>query len=445
MGMTLLVACVQCNALFGIEEAELDDADAGNASGGVAGNGGQGGGAGQDGSAASGGGAGAGAQGGSGASGGGGGLAGGAATGGAGGVAGSGGAAGNAGVGASGGAGGAATGGSAGGCSADLQTDPNNCGSCGRSCLGAVCVAGECQPELVAAAVHGSTDLALTGPAIYWGNTVSGRLYRYDRTTKATSSHQFPGTSAQTVRALGSFVYVLAWQTKEIHRVADSGVTPQSVLTAGALTNVYNLDASGIYWLLCPTSSSGELHRANTDGSAPSKLVDVPLCADSLELDGTHVYMNATNSGAVYRAAKASPHTVSPIGSASPGSLALALSSSDVFFGDWDSGNWGPGSLRRVAKGGGSPLTIATGQQLISATLNASGYVYWLSRGNWPSFNDGSAQKVSVQGTSVGTPVSLGTGLGGASSLAADATHVYWLLAGASLPISQGALWRVAR
>jgi hypothetical protein len=57
-----------------------------------------------------------------------------------------------------------------GSCSAPLETDPLNCGSCGHSCLGGTCNGGICQPRQVAAFDAGNEPVSLTvdDDSIYW-------------------------------------------------------------------------------------------------------------------------------------------------------------------------------------------------------------------------------------------------------------------------------------
>ncbi|MEZ4221829.1 MAG: hypothetical protein R3B13_12930 [Polyangiaceae bacterium] len=329
------------------------------------------------------------------------------------------------------------------GCTANLDNDPDNCGSCAHSCLGNGCSSGQCQAELVTETPWGAASIALTASAIFWGNTLSGVLYRYDRTTKMTTNTHL-GTDVSEVYAEGSDVYAFVDKGDEIFRVPASGGTPQSIIKVGAATSSFGVDQSGVYWVTCPSSSSGEVYRANLDGGGPTKLVDVSLCPLTLRLDATHIYFATSKSSGIYRVSKASPHTPQLIGSANPGSVALFVTDTDVFFADFDYMNWSAGDVYRVPKGGGPPLTIAKDQLITSAILEANGKVYWTNRGTWSKFTDGSVQAAPVQGTTVGSSVALGTGLGAPESLALDATHVYWLLSGSNVP-GPGSIWRVAR
>lgn len=94
-----------------------------------------------------------------------------------------GGSSGSAGSTGSAGNGGSAGSAGSGGCTADLQTDPDNCGVCGHSCLGGKCDAGVCQPlEIATTDPTYPTPMALAADAdgIYFvgvGGVGDGALF----------------------------------------------------------------------------------------------------------------------------------------------------------------------------------------------------------------------------------------------------------------------------
>jgi hypothetical protein len=60
----------------------------------------------------------------------------------------------------------------------DTDTDSNNCGRAGHSCLGGACVQGVCQPALVSNAFQCATAMTATEQHVYVGDV--GNLVRYD-------------------------------------------------------------------------------------------------------------------------------------------------------------------------------------------------------------------------------------------------------------------------
>ncbi len=77
--------------------------------------------------------------------------------------------------GASGSAAGGGAGGAAGGGCADTQVDANNCGECGRVCLGGgACQAGACVPQTLADAQIAPYALAIDSANVYWASPAVG-------------------------------------------------------------------------------------------------------------------------------------------------------------------------------------------------------------------------------------------------------------------------------
>jgi hypothetical protein len=59
-------------------------------------------------------------------------------------------------------------------CDGGLQTDPNNCGSCGHSCLGGACSAGVCQPVAIITEQTLGLEVAADDTNVYWVNSTAG-------------------------------------------------------------------------------------------------------------------------------------------------------------------------------------------------------------------------------------------------------------------------------
>jgi hypothetical protein len=59
--------------------------------------------------------------------------------------------------------------------SANVASDPNNCGACGHSCLGGDCAAGVCLPTIVATSVgEGVYDVAVDAKRVLWMTATGG-------------------------------------------------------------------------------------------------------------------------------------------------------------------------------------------------------------------------------------------------------------------------------
>ena len=63
------------------------------------------------------------------------------------------------------------------GCDGSFDSDPANCGTCGHGCLGAACVAGQCQPVLLATGTQ-PFSVVVDNTRVYWStaSTVPGEV-----------------------------------------------------------------------------------------------------------------------------------------------------------------------------------------------------------------------------------------------------------------------------
>lgn len=60
----------------------------------------------------------------------------------------------------------------------DVDTNPAHCGRCGHDCGGGACVAGRCQPVVIASDQEGPSAIALDETHVYWTNDETGDLRR---------------------------------------------------------------------------------------------------------------------------------------------------------------------------------------------------------------------------------------------------------------------------
>lgn len=64
------------------------------------------------------------------------------------------------------------------GCEADLATDRENCGMCGRNCGADACADGVCPPLAIAVGQPGPYDIGFVGGYVYWLNWDTGEVQR---------------------------------------------------------------------------------------------------------------------------------------------------------------------------------------------------------------------------------------------------------------------------
>src|SRR5207237_428964 len=83
------------------------------------------------------------------------------------------------------------------------------------------------------------------------------------------------------------------------------------------------------------------------------------------------------------------------------------------------------GTAMKAPRGGGTPITLATGLDQPQAIAVDGTSVYWTNLA--PSTEMGTVMKVAIGG---GTPVVLANGQHGPLGIAVDATSVYWTNSG---------------
>lgn len=91
----------------------------------------------------------------------------------------------------------------------------------------------------------------------------------------------------------------------------------------------------------------------------------------------------------------------------------MAADAADI---DWVSSS--AGEVKRIAKSGGQPIMLASGQGLPLGIAVDATDVYWTA------FNDQTVMKVAKGG---GRPTTLASGQAGVRSIAVDAPSIYWL------------------
>jgi hypothetical protein len=409
LGAGLLASC---NALLGVDDAKLDerrDASAGAA--------GQTGGAG--GSAASGGGGQDGSLGGS---------AGTAGSGAAGGVAGS-------------GAVGGQDAGDAGECTENLSTDSEHCGACGHSCLGGVCEAGKCKPELFTTITRGGNEGAAVPGGLLYINSF-GYLHRFDFTTKQETDWNVGG-DPESLTLHDNRAYFLNTNLGDVYRAPlDGTAAPVLYAKVAVDAKAITVDASGLYSVTCP-DTTGTLYRSELDGSNSSVLAQT-TCGSVLRVDSDSVYVWGEGAGSLQKVKKfgqPGAGTVTNLEFKAPGGYALALDATHVYFATFDDS----GIVYRVKKDGTGTQQIATGQIRTHFLMTHAGVLYIANQGTWDTFTDGTVVRAAIGGASVGPAEVVADMQEKPWSLTTDGSYLYWFNGGPGFFGSEpGSIWRVA-
>jgi hypothetical protein len=280
-------------------------------------------------------------------------------------------------------------------CQADLQTDPLNCGSCGKSCAGGDCEGGLCVPVLVL-----DTEEPPYGFHTYeWQTFINGgKAYLWEKTTANSNHYKLLDTSTTPATP------------------AATGTVLQDVPFPPEIASVA-FDATYLY-AAAPGATVGTKGQVTAkklaDQSAPTKLFTLPagppdpnngnapsdFLWQNMSVTSTAIYLTATtqingfsnpnpDSSAIYRiatpvtdATKTPTQIVSGLGEVVTD---LAVFGDHVFWLDYKpsrpDSDAGPGTdyfVYTAPAAGGTPVRLDDANTSTSSFTSDGTYVYWI-------------------------------------------------------------------
>lgn len=321
----------------------------------------------------------------------------------------------------------------------ELESDPSNCGACGRSCQGAACQSGLCGVETVVSAVDDPRGIATDEVFVYWV-TGGGLIQRSPKSGGPIFTLAEGQGSPGAIAVDATNVYWIDDETGNVVRMAKDGSgKSKSLLKSPGLMGLA-LDSNGLY--LSRKVKKGTIQRIGKDGAGAMNIAknqpspthiavfgnqlmwagqaeddddsnenDVPDGDEGMT--GGYVHCAPTEGGDLVQLSIGEGQIV---GLVAAGTTAV----------------WADGQSYRIrarAIESGAIVTLVDGQH-VRGMAAAGAQVYWTTEG-------GSVKRVSASG---GPSQVLAIDIQEAGAAAVDDSHVYVTQKGA-----QGAIVRVAR
>ncbi len=231
---------------------------------------------------------------------------------------------------------------------------------------------------------------------------------------------------------------------------ASGSCTPTVLMDDKTVPSWVVADGSNVYW---STKRHGVVGTNGAITALPGTVMRYPLPSgpavalfsstsvdvSTFAVDATQAFFIAPTSNgftgsllAVPLDGSAPATTLADIPGA-PGQV--VASGGDVYWSDYVSAT-GMGAVRKVPKGGGAPVTLASGPVRMRLARSSTADVYWWSQD--------SASSATLYGLASGavTPSVVAPALPYVTSVAVDATHVYWASSGGGTGL--GTVMRVA-
>jgi hypothetical protein len=341
----------------------------------------------------------------------------------------------------------------------DLQTNPDNCGSCGHGCFGGGCEGGACQPLTLASGIN-PWFLAVDDASVYWTQPIDVLVAKVDKNLGGTPVTLLSGTAPGgnvklPVRVVtdGTNVYVADQEAADVYSCAVGGCgNNPTVLATPDPTNmmegvvaisldpgfVYFSDLLGNVWRVAKTGggdAGAALLGSYTKNPDNNSFWGGP---NDVTVDSMFVYFTNSGDSTVQKL---------PLDGGSPTQVA-AGSAEGSFIRNangilyWNIGG-NPGTIDSVAVAGGTPNVVAASQPNPLGFALDQTNVYWIDFGSNMNGTNGSLLTCPIANCS--SPAVLATGINNGLAVVVDDSAVYWTAQGNAMTGENGAVMKIAK
>jgi len=284
------------------------------------------------------------------------------------------------------------------GCEVDLLSDAKNCGSCGRDCLGSLCLDGRCEPVILATGQDEVNRIVVADGTIYW-TIIGNNVYETTAVTRMAVS----GGEPEPIADKPGDTWGLAVDAANVYWTCNGGgvtgpwqrdleqSSEPKLLSYGSAARGLAVNETAVFW-----AEQGEGEEAGTGSirTIPKGGGDLPddkkLVVGNLDrpldvvADEANVYFTTANG--VYRAAIATK-TVTAVAEAQSSPSGLRLYEGKLYW-----ANTGSGEIISAPREGGPVTVLAVdAREPVDLAVDESG-VYWITRsGDVNALRPGSA------------------------------------------------------
>lgn len=300
------------------------------------------------------------------------------------------------------------------------QSDPDNCGECGRSCHGMACAEGACLPQVLfqpppAQPYYNGAGVIVADHYVVWDDG-PGHVNRVDRDGGPTVAlaESLNDRPTQASYADGT----VFWADKDsgnLRSVPLAGGTTATLSMTGAGSRSTTVQDGEPYVYVANQTTGQILRVSRSDGTID---VVAPNESDVVDIrsDATYLAWSDRNGGAVRTYAKATGQ-IATLGASVPGPTQIAIQDGYVYWA-YAQGDKTSDIVRAPAAGGGMQVlahTEATKYPVLVATDGE--HVYWTT--------DTGVYRAPVAGG--GTPLYLAPVDVNAGGIAVDDLWVYYV------------------